>query len=130
MLRQLSLMLVKFMKNKLLKLSIAFYITFSNTFSVVFASNIKEWFKTVPKSSVDIDTAKNNIFSILTYIGFAASLCVIVFTGIQFLTANPQKKAQLKEKLWLIVLGICILAGGIPVLQIIAGIIEGMRAEL
>lgn len=116
------------MKNKLLKVSIAFYITFANTFPMAFASDIKEWFSKPPSDEVNIAKVQNTAFSILTYIGFAAAVCVTLFTGIQFLTANPQKKAQLKEKLWLIVIGICILAGGIPVLQVIADIIEKLKA--
>ena len=61
----------------------------------------------------------SSILGILTYIGYCLAICVILITGLQFLTANSQKKAQLKEKLWLIAIGVIILAAGVPIYETI-----------
>ena len=63
-------------------------------------------------SSFNPDALEKNIVDIFTFIGYGLAVCVVMITGIQFLTANAQKKAQLKEKLWLILIGVIILAGG------------------
>ena len=88
------------------------------------ASSIRDYFVGGTTNSLNFGNMKNTIYGILTWTGYFLAICVILITGVQFLTANSQKKAQLKEKLWLIVLGVAVLAGGIPLLQLIANLIE------
>ncbi len=78
-------------------------------------------------SSVNPETLRDNILGIFKYIGYFLAVCVILVTGIQFLTANAQKKAQLKEKLWYIAIGVIILAGGIPMYEAIRNALMSLR---
>jgi len=78
-------------------------------------------------TSIDPATFRNNILGILTYLGYGLAICVILATGVQFLTANAQKKAQLKEKLWLILIGVIILAAGIPVYKVLREALMSLR---
>ena len=78
-------------------------------------------------ASVDPKALRGSILDILTYIGYGLALCVIMVTGIQFLTANAQKKAQLKEKLWLIAIGVIILAAGIPIYETLKDALMDLR---
>ena len=78
-------------------------------------------------TSFDPQALGSNILGILTFLGYGLAICVILITGIQFLTANAQKKAQLKEKLWFILIGVIILAVGIPVYQVVREALMKLR---
>lgn len=82
---------------------------------------------TTNDSSFNPETLRDNILVILECIGYFLAVCVILVTGIQFLTANAQKKAQLKEKLWFIAIGVIILAGGIPMYEAIRDALMKLR---
>ena len=78
----------------------------------------------------NLETFKVSVYSVLVYLGYSLAACVGVITGLQFLTANAQKKAQLKEKLWLILLGIIVLAAGGHILQLVADLITSLANAL
>lgn len=82
---------------------------------------------TTNDSSFNPVALRDNLLGILKYIGYGLAICVILITGIQFLTANAQKKAQLKEKLWYIAIGVIILAGGIPMYETIRDALMSLR---
>lgn len=75
-------------------------------------------------------TFTNTILGIIQWIGFALAICVTLATGIGFLTADARKKALLKDKLWLIVAGILLLAGTVPILTVVIRFLEAVRNEL
>ncbi len=117
------------MKKGVLKIISIFFILMIiiTNFSYVYAAGtpgetIKSYFWQGTNKNVDAGQStfnpsdlRNQILGVLTVIGYGLAICVILITGIQFLTANAQKKAQLKEKLWLIAIGVLILAAGIPI---------------
>lgn len=106
-------------------------ITMLITFNPGYASTIKDYFLTGGTGDLNsFSNLLNNLITTLKWIGYFLAICVTLITGIQFLTASPQKKAMLKEKLWLIVLGVILLAAGIPLLQIIANAIQNMANML
>ena len=78
-------------------------------------------------SSFNPEVLRSNILGILKYIGYFLAVCVILITGIQFLTANAQKKSQLKEKLWFIAIGVFILAAGISIYETIRDALISLR---
>ena len=73
---------------------------------------------TAPPNTVNLSAT---LINMLTWLGYIIAICIVLVTSIQFLTANAQKKAQLKDKLWLIVLGVILVAGAVPIFNIIAG---------
>ena len=117
------------MKKLFYKLAIFSLVVFL-MFNVSNATEIKDYFINATAHDLDFSDMRDTIFTILTYIGYAAAVCVTLITGVQFLTANSQKRAMLKEKLWLIVLGILVLVAGVPALQFIANILEEMAKTI
>jgi len=99
-------------------------------FNVGYANSITDYFKNATAPNLDPGGLKSTIFSILSTIGYGLAACVTLVTGIQFLTAGPQKKSQLKEKLWLIALAVLILAAGVPIFRIIELIFYDFRTTL
>lgn len=118
------------MTNSKLKLFIILAITTLIIFTPGYASNIKEYFTEGNfKDLQNIGTLSSTIITTLKWIGYFLAICVTLATAIQFFTATSQKRAQLKEKLWLIVLGIAILAGGIPLLNVLLNLIETLARD-
>lgn len=102
-------------------------------FNIAFAvdtDNIYNYFATGAAQPLDFTNITNIIFGIIVWGGYALALCIVIITGIQFLIASPQKKAQLKEKLWLIAIGVIILVAGASIINIIANIISGAASTL
>lgn len=100
------------MRKHIFKKIFAFILTTLINANIAFASSIRDYFTSRTDATLDIDNITSPIYSTIIYLGYAIAICVILITGIQFLTANAQKKAQLKEKLWQIILGVIVLAGG------------------
>ena len=99
-----------------------FNITLATT---VTGQSIYDYYKNANvKSDLDFSDATNNLLGILVWIGYAVAICVLLVTGIQFMVATPQKKAQLKEKLWIILLGVIMLVGGVTILNVVTTIFQ------
>ena len=60
----------------------------------------------------NIDTIIKHITFILGAIGLVVGLCVGIIYAIMWITATPNKKADLKERILPLVLGIILLFGG------------------
>jgi len=73
---------------------------------------------------------RQTLLSVLTYVGYALAVVVLLITAVQFIIGNPAQRAKLKEKLWLILFGVVILAAGLPILQLIADIMEDFGQSL
>ena len=120
-------------KNALKIISIFFIliITLSNfSYAETPGEVIEDYFTHGTKSettSLNPEALRASILDILKYLGYGLAVCVILVTGIQFLTANAQKKAQLKEKLWLIAIGVIILAAGIPIYETLKDALMELR---
>ena len=95
-----------------------------------YASKISDYFRNGTTHDIDPTSIRDTIFGIMTYIGWGLAICVVLIVGIQFLTANTQKKAQLKEKLWMILLAIIILGGGMPLFRFFCNAFNGLRADI
>ena len=89
-------------------------------------SNIRKYFTGGTTENLDFTKMANEIAGTLMWIGYGLAICVITITGIQFLTASPQKKAMLKSKLWLIALAVIIFAAGVPAFVAILKIFNGL----
>jgi len=80
------------------------------------------------KTDLNFTVLTNNIYGTIMWIGYAIALCVILVVAIQFLTATPQKKAQLKEKMWLIIIGVIILVGPVTILNLAASMMQNVAS--
>lgn len=81
------------------------------------------------KSDLNFTDITNNLLGTIVWIGYAAAVCVILIIGIQFLIATPQKKAQLKEKLWFILVGVIILVAGVTILNVVSTIMQSTVSQ-
>lgn len=113
--------------NNISKKLLVLYTSTYYFFSTCNASEIGNYFRNFTAKDIDPTSLRDTIFYILTTIGIVAAAIVIMLVAIQFLTANAQKKALLKEKLWLIAIGVFILAGGFPLYEIIRSIVLDFR---
>ena len=115
------------MNKNVLKKIFIFFILIIVLFSFSYAHPITDYFKGSQTHSLNPTLIRSNILGILKFLGYGIAVCVVMITGIQFLTANAQKKAQLKEKLWLIAIGVFILAAGIPIYETIREALISLR---
>ncbi len=94
------------------------------------ATEIKDYFMNATAHDLDFTNLRDTIFTVLRYLGYGIAVCIILFIGVQFLTANSQKRAVLKEKLWLIILGVLVLTLGVPFLKVLTDIIIKLARSL
>ena len=87
-------------------------------------NGILNYFANPTSKELNFTNITNNILGTIIWIGYAIAVCVVLIMGIQFLTANSQKKAMLKEKLWLVFIGLVILVAGLPIIKLVINIID------
>ena len=84
-------------------------------------------FAAVPISNVEadygditgLDGTVNKAVGIVTYVGYAIAVVMVLWLGVQWLLATPAKKAELKGKMWSMAIGILLLVGGVTILGIV-----------
>ena len=108
----------------------ALLIIFDFVYATSGSDSIYSYFANASTNELNFTKLTNTLLGILTWFGYAIALCIILVTGIQFMTANSQKKAQLKEKLWLIILGVIVVGGGIPIFKLIFGFVSNIKTIL
>ena len=61
----------------------------------------------------------NTIVGALQWIGYAVAIVMVLWLGIQWMLAQPAKKAELKGKMWSMAIGILLLVGGVTIIRIV-----------
>ncbi len=93
--------------------------------------SVQEFFKKGKEGSGDEEITKTFVdktaplFSTLYYVGVAISVGVLILLGIEYATAKPDKKAELKEKLIVFVVAVMILGGAIPIWSFVVRTFSG-----
>lgn len=87
-------------------------------------NGIRDYFATPTSKGLNFTNITNNILGTIIWIGYAIAVCVVLIMGIQFLMANAQKRAMLKEKLWLVFIGLVILVAGLPIIKLAINLID------
>lgn len=85
--------------------------------------DIYSYFANPNTTPLDTEKIKNTFYTVVAYIGCSCAILITLATGISFLSANSQKKAMLKDKLWLIATGVIILAAGPTLLPIVVDLL-------
>jgi len=57
--------------------------------------------------------------TVLQWVGYAVAVIMILWLGVQWMLAQPAKKAELKGKMWSMAIGILLLVGGVTILDIV-----------
>lgn len=73
-----------------------------------------------------VNTLAGTIISIITTIGYAVAVIMVLVTGVQYLMGTPAKKQELKGKLWSIVIGVVLLVGASTLLNTLESTITGV----
>lgn len=71
-----------------------------------------------------LENAIGSVITVLKWIGYAIAVIMVLWLGVQWMLAQPAKKAELKGKMWSIAIGIILLVGGVTILDIVWGLAE------
>lgn len=66
-----------------------------------------------------VQNVSGTVFNILQAVGMGVAVCMIIYMGIQWLLATPAKKAELKGRMFSMVIGIVLLFGGVAILNVV-----------
>ena len=97
---------------------LATLLSLNTSLAIGTGENILNYFKNATANELDFSTITSTLWNTFLWIGYAAAIILLLVTGIQFLVATPQKKAQLKDRLWLIFIGIIMLVATTSILNI------------
>lgn len=60
-----------------------------------------------------------SIINIITYLAWGIAVIMVLVLGTQYMIATPAKKAELKGKMWSMLIGVFLVAGGSTILNAI-----------
>lgn len=62
----------------------------------------------------------SSVASVIQVVGYGVAVIMVIWLGVQYLIATPAKKAELKQKLWFMAIGVVLIVGGVTILKIVA----------
>ena len=77
-----------------------------------------------------VQTIGNGIYGVIRTIAFIVAVCMLAYVAIQWLIATPSKKAELKGRMWSMLVGVVLLVGGVAILNVIETIVNGTTNSL
>lgn len=101
--------------DRLLLFILCYLLIFNST---AFASSIKDYFSGSGKNNLDMETVTSGVYGLLYTIGVILAVCILVTIAISYMTATPNKRAMLKERLIYYFAGVIFLVGGLAFLRI------------
>lgn len=110
--------MIKFKIKYFVCICLATLLNLNTSLALGTGDNILNYFKNATANELDFSNITGTLWKAFIWIGYAAAIIILLVTGIQFLIATPQKKAQLKERLWLVFVGVIILIGATSILNI------------
>jgi hypothetical protein len=63
-----------------------------------------------------------SIISVIQTIGYIVAVVMVLYVGIQWLIGTPAKKQELKGRMWSLIIGAILIAGGVTILDWVAQI--------
>ncbi len=66
----------------------------------------------------------------LKFIGYGVAVVMILWLGIQYMLAQPAKKAELKGKMWSMLIGIILLVAGVTIIDILWNAASGLDGQV
>jgi len=99
---------------KVLSLVLVFALVFMPTVSLAkFSISVSSY------SNQNLNNTVGSILGLLQWVGYAVAVVLIITLGVQWMLAQPSKKAELKSKMWSMAIGILLLVGGVTVINIV-----------
>lgn len=76
------------------------------------------------KSAEDVlddkaESIMGTIINLVTYVAWGIAIIMVLVLGTQYMIATPAKKAELKGKMWSMLIGVFLVAGGTTILNAI-----------
>ena len=65
----------------------------------------------------------------LQFVGYGVAIVMALWLGIQYMLAQPAKKAELKGKMWSMLIGIILIVAGSTIIGMIWGAAEKLEIE-
>lgn len=69
----------------------------------------------------EVTTWGASIVSVLTTVGYIVAVVMTLWLGIQWILATPNKKAELKGRMWSMAIGIVLLVAGMTIINALWG---------
>ena len=57
--------------------------------------------------------------TVIQWVGYAIAVIMILWLGVQWMLAQPAKKAELKGKMWSMAVGIVLLVAGVSIIRVV-----------
>jgi len=77
-----------------------------------------------PLADAGVDTWFNKAAGAIQFVGYGIAIVMILWLGIQYMLAQPAKKAELKGKMWSMLIGIILIVAGSTIIGMIWGAAE------
>ena len=102
--------------------------TILSAFSMVFASAPAIPTGAAPSSGAsEVSTITSWVIYIIQIIAFAATVIMLIFVGIKFLTASPEGKAEIKKTAVIYIVGAVLLFAATGILQIVKNLADNVN---
>ena len=92
-----------------------------NSYSFASGINIRNYFiansNNISQNILDIKETSANVYSVLKIVGIIIALCMMLYMAISYMIATPNKRAQLKERLFIFLIGVIFLMAGVAFLD-------------
>lgn len=76
------------------------------------------------------NTIGSGIYGLLRTIAIIVAVCMVAYMAIQWFLATPSKKAELKGRMWSMLIGVVLLIGGVAILNALESIVEETAGTL
>ena len=75
----------------------------------------------------NVKETSDSIFAIVVVIGIIVAIIATVIIGMQFVTASVEEKAQLKEKLIPLIVGVAIIFGALGIWRLVVNVLQNVN---
>ncbi len=76
------------------------------------------------------ETIGSGVYGLLRTIAIIVAVCMVAYMAIQWFLATPSKKAELKGRMWSMLIGVILLIGGVAILNVLEGIVTETTSGL
>lgn len=70
------------------------------------------------------NTIGSGIYGLLRTIAIIVAVCMVCYMAIQWFLATPSKKAELKGRMWSMLIGVVLLIGGVAILNALESVVN------
>ena len=72
----------------------------------------------------------SGVYGLLKTIAIIVAVCMVAYMAIQWFLATPSKKAELKGRMWSMLIGVILLVGGVAILNMLESIVNETTSGL